>query len=46
MPELWGRPTWQIDTDPEPSFSPRLFWITVSVVIGAAAGYVLWKLFR
>lgn len=46
MPELWGRPTWQIDGNPEPSVSPWLFWITISIVLGASVGYMAWRLFR
>lgn len=47
MPEQWGsRPVWQIDGQPEPSLSPWLFWLTVSVIVGGAVGYVLWKIWR
>lgn len=44
MPEQWGsRPVWQIDSDPQPSLSPWLFWISVGVVVGAAIGYAIWR---
>lgn len=46
MPEQWGRPTWQIDGEPEPSMSPWLFWISVGFVVGGTVGYVLWKIWR
>lgn len=47
MSEQWGsRPNWMLDGEPDPSWSPWLFWITVGVIVGAAVGYGLWKVLK